>query len=67
MVPKPFDNFRNHLSKDSMSATLITFGREIVMLKLITPQEDISERRTNIQTGFKFGFEELAISGKCFT
>ena len=26
MVPEPFDRLRNHLSKGSMSATLITFG-----------------------------------------
>ena len=40
MVPEPFDRLRNHLSKDSMSATLITFGtvplcKEIIKIFLV--------------------------------
>ena len=34
MVPEPFDRLRNHLSKGSMSATLISFGTAVATFRV---------------------------------
>ncbi|MCI6365720.1 MAG: hypothetical protein MR911_04400, partial [Spirochaetia bacterium] len=56
VVPEPFDRLRNHLSKGSMSATLITFGTDITRAPMIVPVPPVTSSKAPGKKNLKFLF-----------